>query len=129
MLTTRFCAKNLPLSSQKISKSGARSVVDPTRKDPFAHHPSGPDITRFVSVLHDRPRECPPLPLNLPSADEWLLKITAIQNQFVLGIYKREMKAIGYLGKIERILSVPATTRSWNTIEKVVKILGPDSQN
>jgi len=34
------------------------------------------------------------------------------------------MKAISYLGKIEKRLGVPATTRNWNTIEKVVKTLG-----
>jgi uncharacterized protein (DUF1697 family) len=33
------------------------------------------------------------------------------------------MKAIGYLGKIEKLLGVPATTRNWNTIQKVVQIL------
>jgi hypothetical protein len=33
------------------------------------------------------------------------------------------MKAIGYLGKIEKLLGVAATTRNWNTIEKVVKTL------
>jgi hypothetical protein len=33
------------------------------------------------------------------------------------------MKAIGYLGKIEKQLGVPATNRNWNTIEKVVKVL------
>ncbi len=33
------------------------------------------------------------------------------------------MKAISYLSKIEKLLSVPATTRSWNTIEKIVTIL------
>jgi hypothetical protein len=32
------------------------------------------------------------------------------------------MKAISYLGKIEKRVGV-ATTRSWNTIEKVVTIL------
>ena len=32
------------------------------------------------------------------------------------------MKAISYLGKIEKRLGVPVTTRSWNTIEKVAKI-------
>ena len=37
------------------------------------------------------------------------------------------MKAIGYLGRIEKLLGGAATTRSWNTIEKVVKILGEDS--
>jgi len=43
--------------------------------------------------------------------------------RFVLGLYRRQMKAISYLGKIEKLLGVPATTRNWNTIEKVVKIL------
>jgi uncharacterized protein (DUF1697 family) len=33
------------------------------------------------------------------------------------------MKAISYLGKIEKRLGVPVTTRNWNTIEKVAKIL------
>jgi hypothetical protein len=33
------------------------------------------------------------------------------------------MKAISYLGKIERLLGIPATMRNWNTIEKVAKIL------
>jgi uncharacterized protein (DUF1697 family) len=33
------------------------------------------------------------------------------------------MKAITYLGKIEKLLGVPATNRNWNTIQKVAKIL------
>ena len=51
------------------------------------------------------------------------MKIIAIQGRFVLGLYRRQMKAISYLGKIEKLLGVPATTRSWSTIEKVLKIL------
>ena len=58
-----------------------------------------------------------------PRTDDWLLKIIAIEDRFVLGLYRRQMKAITYLGKIEKMLGVPATTRNWNTIEKVVKIL------
>ena len=59
----------------------------------------------------------------MPSDADWLLKIIAIQDRFVLGLYRRQMKAISYLGKIEKRLGVPTTTRNWNTIEKVVKIL------
>jgi len=33
------------------------------------------------------------------------------------------MKAISYLGKIEKLLGVPATTRSWNTMKKGADIL------
>ena len=121
-------AKKLPFKCE-IMICPAKAIVDLTRKDPFARQPSGPDITRFMSVLHKRPATTPPLPLNLPSDNDWLLKIIAIQNQFVLGLYRRQMKAIGYLGKIEKILGVPVTTRSWNTIEKVAKILRQDSRD
>jgi uncharacterized protein (DUF1697 family) len=38
------------------------------------------------------------------------------------------MKAISYLGKIEKQLGAPVTTRNWNTIEKVAKILRQDSK-
>ena len=80
-------------------------------------------IVRFVSVLPKRLRALPPLPLTLPSDDDWLLKIIAIEGRFVLGLYRRQMKAISYLGKIEKLFGVPVTTRNWNTIEKVAKIL------
>jgi hypothetical protein len=77
-------------------------------------------------VLAKRLNSLPSIPLSLPSDKDWLLKIIAIQDRFVLGLYRRQMKAISYLGKIEKLLCVPATTRSWNTIEKVVKIVSQD---
>ncbi len=100
-----------------------RDIIKLAAQDPFLQQPSGSNITRFVNVLHEPLRKPPPLPLGLPSDDDWLAKIIAIQGRFVLGLYRREMKAISYLGKIEKILGVPVTTRNWNTIEKVVKIL------
>jgi hypothetical protein len=36
------------------------------------------------------------------------------------------MKAISYLGKVEKLLGLPVTTRNWNTLEKVAKVLGQD---
>jgi uncharacterized protein (DUF1697 family) len=88
-----------------------------------ANKPSRPDIVRFVSVLAKRLRVLPPLPLSLPSDDDWLVKIFAIQGRFVLGLYRRQMKTISYLGQIEKRLGVPVTTRNWNTIEKIARIL------
>jgi uncharacterized protein (DUF1697 family) len=104
----------------------AKAIVDLVRRDPFARQPSGPTITRFVNVLHKPLRKRPSIPLCLPSDDKWLLKIIAIQDRFVLGLYRREMKAISYLGKIEQLLGVPATNRNWNTIQKVAEILTQD---
>lgn len=118
-------AKKLPFKCE-IMIVPAKSIVDLARTDPFAGQPSGSEITRFISVLHKRPAKPPPLPLCLPSSDDWLLKIVAIPNRFVLGVYRRQMKAIGYLGKIEKIIGQPGTVRNWNTIEKVVNVLSDD---
>ena len=115
-------AKKLPFKSE-IMICPAGDVIKIASKDLFARQPSGPDITRFVNVLSKRLRTPPSLPLTLPSDHDWLLKIIAIQDRFVLGLYRRQMKAISYLGRIEKLLGVPATTRNWNTIEKIVKIL------
>ncbi len=115
-------ARQLPFQCE-IMICPARDISELAAKDPFSRHPSAPDIVRFVSVLAKRLRALPPLPLALPSDDDWLMKIVAIQGRFVLGLYRREMKAISYLSKIEKLLGVPITTRNWNTMEKVAKLL------
>jgi uncharacterized protein (DUF1697 family) len=115
-------ARKLPFKCE-IMICPARDVLNLTSKNPFARQPADENITRFVNVLAKRLSAPPSLPLHLPSSDDWLLKIIAIQDRFVLGLYRRQMKAISYLSKIEKLLGVPATTRSWNTIEKVVEIL------
>jgi len=101
----------------------ARDIIKLASRDPFGDQPPDPNITRFVNVLAKRLPSPPPLPLCLPSNNDWLLKVIAIDKQFVLGLYRRHMKAIAYLGKIEKLLGVPATNRNWNTILKVAKIL------
>ena len=118
-------AKKLPFKCE-IMICSARDILKLTLKDPFAGQPSGPDVTRFVNVLAKRLPSPSALPLSLPSDDDWSLKVIAIEDRFVLGLYRRQMKAISYLGKIEKLFGVPATNRSWNTIEKVAKILKRD---
>ena len=115
-------ARKLPFKCE-IMICPARDILKLVSKDPFSRQPSGPNITRFVSVLAKRLSAPPPLPLSLPSDNDWLLKIIAIQDRFVLGLYRRQMKAISHLSKIEKRLGVAVTTRNWNTIQKVVRIL------
>jgi uncharacterized protein (DUF1697 family) len=120
-------AKKLPFKCE-IMICPARDIIKLASKDPFARQPAGPNITRFVNVLAKRIPSPPPLPLTLPSDDDWLIKVIAIKDRFALGVYRRQMKAISYLGKIEKRLGVPVTTRNWNTIEKIVKILREGSK-
>jgi uncharacterized protein (DUF1697 family) len=117
-------SKQLPFKCEMMI-CPAGDVLKLAAKEPFAKQPSGPNITRFVSVLA-KPIRSPlpfPLPLILPSADDWLLRVIGLQDRFLLGLYVRQMNAISYLGKIEKQLGVSVTTRNWNTIEKVVQVL------
>src|ERR1700675_2953534 len=79
-------AKKLPFKCE-IMICPARDIIKLASKDPFSRQPSWLDITWFVSVLHKRPHTLPSLPLSMPSDDDWLLKIIAIQDRFVLGQY------------------------------------------
>ena len=115
-------AKKLPFKCE-IMICPTRDVLKLAARDPLARQPRGADITHFVSVLAKPLRSPPALPLSLPSKDEWLLKLFAIQGRFALGVYRRQPKAISYLGRIEKLLGVPVTTRNWNTIQKVVETL------
>jgi hypothetical protein len=38
-------------------------------------------------------------------------------------MYRRHMRTIGYLGRIDKLFGAAATTRNWNTILEVVRIL------
>src|SRR5215831_16929624 len=61
-------AKKLPFKCE-IMICSARDVIELVSTDPFAEHPSGPDITRFVNVLAKRLAHPPALPLCLASED------------------------------------------------------------
>jgi uncharacterized protein (DUF1697 family) len=114
--------RRLPFDAEIMICQG-REIVRLTSHDFFAAHPVRPDIVRFVSVLSRLPRSEPPLPMTLPSRGKWLLKALARHDRFVLGLYRRHMKVIGYLGRLDRLFGVPVTTRNWNTITAIGKVL------
>lgn len=115
-------ARRLPFDTQ-IMICGGRDIVRLMSEDPFADEPVRPDIVRFVSVLSQRPRSAPSTPMIFPPSGTWLLKILSRENRFVFGLYRRHMKVIGYLGTLDRLFGVPATTRNWSTITAIAKVL------
>jgi hypothetical protein len=62
--------------------------------------------------------------MSFPSSGGWLLKILARDDRFVFGVYRRHLKVISYLGTLDRLFGVPVTTRNWNTITAIVRVLG-----
>lgn len=105
-----------------------REIIGLMSHDCFSDHAVRPDIVRFVSVLSRSPRSAPSTPMSFPSTGKWLLKILARENRFVFGVYRRHMKVISYLGRLERVFGVPVTTRNWNTITAIAKLCGTVSQ-
>jgi uncharacterized protein (DUF1697 family) len=61
--------------------------------------------------------------MRFPASGKWLMKILAREGRFVVGQYRRQMRAISYLGTVDRLFGVPATTRNWNTITAIARVL------
>ena len=115
-------AERLPFDAEIVICQG-REIITVMSRGHFAGQSVRPDVVRFVSVLSRRPRSGPSLPMRLPSSGRWLVKILARDDRFVFGLYRRHMKVIGYLGTVDRLFGVPATTRNWSTITAVAKVL------
>src|SRR5262245_38999532 len=115
-------ARRLPFEAD-IAICRDRDITRLLSRTFFAGYPERPDVVRFVSVLSRRPRATPSLPLTLPASGQWLVKILARDDRFVVGVYRRQMKVIGYLGKLDRLFGVPVTTRSWSTMAAVGRLI------
>lgn len=119
--------QRLPFEPDIMICSG-QDIIGMVSDDPFAGEPAGPDIVRFVSVLAKSPRTAPALPIVMPAEGDWLVQIIALKSRYAFGMYRRHMKTIGYLGKVEKRLGMSATTRNWNTINAIVKVLKADAK-
>jgi uncharacterized protein (DUF1697 family) len=115
-------ARRLPFDAQ-ITICQGREIARLMSRDFFSHHSVRPDVVRFVSILSRSPRSAPSTPMSLPSTGKWLVRILARENRFVVGLYRRHMRVISYLGTLDRIFGVPATTRNWNTITAIARVL------
>ena len=112
----------LPFEADVMLCDG-RDLLRLETANPFGTQPSRPDVVRFVSILSKAGAVRASLPVSFPSDDQWLVRVMASEGQFVFGMYRRHMKTISYLGQIDKLYGVPATTRNWNTIAAILRIL------
>lgn len=115
-------ARRLPFDAQIVICQG-REIVRLMTRDFFSGYSASPDIVRFVSVLSRSPRSAPSTPISFPPTGKWLVRILARENRFVVGLYRRHMKVIRHLGELDRVFGVPVTTRNWNTITAIARVL------
>lgn len=91
------------------------------RGDWFSADFADPSLGRFVSVLQKTPRAKPPLPLAVPAGPKWEVRVIAVSGPFVISV--RRSGDTYSNAVVEKHFDQPATTRNWNTIEKVCKAL------
>jgi uncharacterized protein (DUF1697 family) len=115
-------SRRLPFHTD-VMTCGGSEILALAASDPFAGQPSRPDIVRFVSVLATRRQPASSIPFSMPSAGAWSVRVLTRQGRFVVGLYRRDMKAIRYLGQLDKVFGVPVTTRNWNTILAIAQIL------
>ena len=106
-----------------VALCDARDLLQLETRNPFGPKPAPPDVVRFVSILSKAGAVRASLPVSFPPKGQWLVRVMACEGQFVFGMYRRHMKTIGYLGQIDKLYGAPATTRNWNTIAAILKIL------
>jgi uncharacterized protein (DUF1697 family) len=114
--------RKLPFDAEVVLCDG-RDLLRLETENPFTGGPSPSDVVRFVSILPKAGGPRASLPVTFPSDGAWLVRVIASDGQFVFGMYRRHMKTIRYLGQIDKLYGVPATTRSWSTIVAIVRIL------
>jgi uncharacterized protein (DUF1697 family) len=82
------------------------------------------NVRIFVTATAKAPAVPANLPLFAPEKALWEVKIVRISGSLVLSLSRPVRKQSLYPNDvIERNLGVAGTTRSWNTIEKILKIL------
>jgi uncharacterized protein (DUF1697 family) len=92
-------------------------------ENPFGTEPSSPDVVPFVSILSKASRAKASLPIAIPGGEEWFVRIIGSRNRLLFGVYRRHMRTIGYLGRIDELFGAPVTTRSWSTMLSVLRIV------
>jgi uncharacterized protein (DUF1697 family) len=114
--------RRLPFKAEVMVCRG-RDLVALMRSEPF-RNVHDKDVRPFVCVMQKAPQKLPPLPLARPEGSKWEVKLLGVVGECALAVWRRQGKGILYPNEVvEKTFGQTATTRSWNTIVAICKIL------
>ena len=113
--------RRLPFEAEVMVCRGSE-IIGLAATDPFAGEPADRSVMQFVTVLAQRPAAGVSTPIVIPSTGDWEFRVLDHADRFVIGICRRQMKAIGHFGQLGKIFG-SGTTRSWSTILKIARAL------
>jgi uncharacterized protein (DUF1697 family) len=115
--------RRLPVEAEVMICPG-RTLIALAEGDVYATEPAAEGVERCVSVLAMRPRALPAFPLTHPAGDDWQVKIVRVLGRFALSLRRRVGPRAAYPNEVvESKLGVSATTRNWNTVSTVCRLL------
>lgn len=104
----------------------ADEVVALVRSDPFAGTEFSKNLRGWVAVLDGRPKAKPRLPLAKPAGKAWSVRFDRLDGVFALGLWRRPTGGFVFPSQVvEDALGARATTRWWETFERVARLLEP----
>jgi uncharacterized protein (DUF1697 family) len=112
--------RRLPFSTKVMVVPGG-AVLRLLRSRPFGPEGTNPEFRRYVSILERPPRILPRLPLDRPATSSWEVRLTGVVGPFAFSLRHRRQGQLGLYSNevVERVLGVAATTRGWETLERV----------
>jgi len=115
--------RRLPFACELMVCQG-RELQKLAAAEPFSDSPESSELHRYVTVLAKRPRKPPPLPWSYPAGDQWQVRMIGLSGRFVLCHWRRlDRSSLEPNGVVEKQFGVSATTRNWNTILRICKVL------
>lgn len=114
--------RRLPFETEIMLCEG-RDLLRLEHENPFAAEEANAGVVRFVGILAKPLRPLPAIPFTIPGDGEWFVRVMTAKGGLACGVYRRHMKTIGYLGRMDKAFGAPVTVRNWNTIAAVLRIL------
>jgi uncharacterized protein (DUF1697 family) len=118
----REIRERLPFEPALVVVS-AKQVLDLVESAPFARARLSKDRRGWVAALDQTPRSPPDLPRFDPGRRAWSVRLDRVDGPFALGLWQRRPGGFVFPNEVvEKTLGVRATTRWWETIERVAAL-------
>jgi uncharacterized protein (DUF1697 family) len=102
----------------------AQEILALARSEPFPRVAFSKDLRGWVAVLCRRPSLHPALPFATPAGKSWCVRFDRVEGSFALGLWQRRPGGSLFPNQVvEKALGVPATTRYWETIQRLAKLI------
>ncbi len=118
----REILSRLPFEPE-IAVRPASEILVLVRSDPFRGVTFSKQLRGWVAVLAGKPKTQPVLPIVTPAANLWSVRFDRLDGAFAMGLWQWRPKFVFASVVVEAAVGVPATTRWWETFERVAKVI------